>query len=141
MSFENAALRRRVETQEKLNVVLIKEKEEREEEKRASQKAMLNPSIRAPFPAESAALVSLRKVIQRDMGLGFRASSVAVDELVRCLFILGSDKALRWDYSLPLFYDQVWHHAILNTAEYPLFCHFASTCYSGCPATEGLLTF
>jgi hypothetical protein len=161
VSNENAVLRRQVETLEtekrlrladekratadekrakqEEKLAIVEEKRALKEEKRkfeVSKKAAIHLPRRNTLQAEKKALTRLQVVIMRDMVLGWKAASVAIDELVRCLFVL-SDKELRWNYSLPLFYDQIWHYAILNTLDYPLLCHYATTCFSGRPTTNG----
>jgi hypothetical protein len=124
-------------------LVLVEKSAELVDEKRArdeAQNSAIHLPRRVPMHEENEALMKLQEVIQRDMGLGVLSSNVAIAEFVRCLFIL-SDKELRWQYSLPLFYDQIWHHAILNTLDYPLLCYYASTCFSELPATQGSSVF
>jgi hypothetical protein len=122
---------------------LADERRALEEEKRkfkVSKNAEIHLRRRTPLPVEKEALTRLRFAIMRGIGLGSKAADASIDELVRCLFVL-SEKATRWNYSLPLFYDQIWHYAILNTLDYPLICHYATTCFSGLPSTQGPLLF
>jgi hypothetical protein len=81
--------------------VLADQKRALEDEKRvlAEPKMRLIHLPRAPLPTEVAAMKRLQLVIQRDMGFGVKAARIAIDELVRCLFVL-SDTSLQCNYSL-----------------------------------------